>query len=50
MMATGDRNGHVILWDLNNKKILYKMENAINGSIDSVVFIPGYPIITCGSS
>ena len=50
MMATSDALGNVILWDLENKKILYKFEEFIDGPIDSLLFVPGHPIITCGSS
>lgn len=50
MMATSDAIGNVILWDLENKKILYKFEEFIEGAIDSLLFVPGQPIITCGSS
>lgn len=25
LMASGDHNGNIILWDMENKKILYKM-------------------------
>jgi len=49
-MATSDELGNVILWDLENKRILYKFEKCIDGVIDSLVFIPGIPILTCGSS
>lgn len=50
MMATSDEKGNVLLWDLQNKKILYKFEQFIEGAIDSLIFTPGQPIITCGSS
>ncbi len=50
LMATADKEGNVVLWDLEKKKILYKFEEFIAGPIDSLVFIPGHPILTCGSS
>jgi len=49
-MATADNQGNVVLWDLENKKILYKFEEFIEGEIDSLVFIPGKPLLTVGSS
>jgi hypothetical protein len=49
-MATADAIGNVVLWDLENKKILYKFEEFIEGAIDSLLFIPNQPILTCGSS
>jgi len=49
-MASGDSQGNVILWDLENKRILYKLEKCIDGAIDSLIFIPGFPILTCASS
>jgi WD40 repeat protein len=49
-MATGDEQGNVILWDLESKRILYKFERCIEGAIDSLVFIPGLPVLTCGSA
>ena len=49
-MATGDANGNVILWDLESKRILYKFEGCFDGAVDSLVFMPGMPVLTCGSS
>ncbi len=49
-MASGDSSGNVILWDLANKRILYKFEDCLKGTIDSLLFLPGLPVVTCGSS
>ena len=49
-MASGDEMGNVLLWDLDNKRILYKFEECLKGSIDSLLFMPGLPVITCASS
>jgi WD40 repeat protein len=49
-MASGDEQGNVILWDLQSKRILYKFEECLKGVVDSLIFIPGLPLITCGSS
>jgi hypothetical protein len=49
-MATGDASGNVLLWDLETKRILYKFENCLGGAIDSLVFVPGMPVLTASSS
>jgi hypothetical protein len=49
-MASSDHEGNVLLWDLENKRIVYKYEFLIRGLIDSLIFLPGLPILTCGSS
>lgn len=49
-MATGDIQGNLILWDLENKRILFKFKDAFTCSVDSILFMPGYPILTAGSS
>lgn len=49
-MASGDSTGNVILWDLSNKRILYKFDECLKGCIDSLAFLPGLPVLTCGSS
>ena len=50
-MATGDSTGSVILWNLEQKRIAYKMEGCMPEPIDSLLFIPGMEsVLTVGSS
>lgn len=49
-MATADSLGNIILWDLENKKIVYRLESAVTGPIDSLFFVPGYQLLTTTSS
>jgi hypothetical protein len=49
-MVSGDESGNVILWDLLSKKILHKFDECLKGVIDSLVFMPGVPVVACGSS
>jgi WD40 repeat protein len=49
-MASADDQGNVLLWDLQAKRILYKFDHCLNGPIDSLIFMPGLPVLTVASS
>ena len=49
-MASADEEGSVVLWDLEAKRILYKFEGCLSGAIDSLIFMPGQPVLTCAST
>jgi hypothetical protein len=40
-MVTGDDKGTIILWDLENRRIVYRMEAAFGGRVDGVFFWGG---------
>lgn len=50
LMASADEVGNIILWDLENKNILYRLESAFNQPIDYLGFVPGFSLITAASS
>lgn len=50
LMASADEVGNIILWDLENKNILYRLESAFNQPIDYLCFVPGFSLITAASS
>ena len=41
-MASGDAHGNILLWDLENKKIVYRAESAMDSAIDKLFFVPGF--------
>lgn len=41
-MVSADAHGNIILWDLENKKIVYRAESAMDAAIDKLFFVPGY--------
>ena len=49
-MASGDEQGNIILWELEDKKIIYRLENAISQSIDHLFFVPGIDLLVATSS
>lgn len=49
-MASADDSGNIILWDLQEKKIIYRMESALSHSIDHLFFIPGLSLLVATSS
>lgn len=49
-LASSDCEGNVLLWDLQEKRILYKFENCLSAEIDSLLFLRGVPVLTCASS
>lgn len=51
LMASGDAKGSVILWNLEHKRIAYKMEECVDGKVDSLLFLGGMEgVLTVGSS
>lgn len=51
LMATGDAVGNIILWDLQGRRIIYRFENAFNGTpISHIFFNQSNPILTAMSS
>ncbi|KAL0092025.1 Utp21 specific WD40 associated putative domain-containing protein [Phycomyces blakesleeanus] len=50
MMATANMHGDVALWDLNTRRLVHKMKGAHSGSISSVAFLNGQPVlVTAGA-
>ena len=49
-MASADESGNILLWDLENRKIIYRMEAALSHEIDHLVFIPNIALLLAGSS
>lgn len=47
-LATGSKTGEIILWDIDNKTIVW--ENKISGLITDIVFNPNYNTLAVGSS
>ena len=50
LMMSGDSTGKILLWDYENGKIVYRLEQALTKKIDSIYFVPGYPLVVCTSS
>lgn len=50
LMASADEAGNIILWDLENKNILYRLEAAFIQPIDHLSFVPGFSLLTAASS
>ena len=49
-MATGDVTGNIILWDLQNRRIVYRLEDAFNGSpVSHLSFSLSTPLLTAMS-
>jgi U3 small nucleolar RNA-associated protein 21 len=44
-MATANMYGDIALWDLDRQKILHVMKGAHDGSIPSIQFLNGQPIL-----
>lgn len=49
LLATGDSKGAMIVWELNEKRILGKIADAHKSRIDTVIFIPGQLTILTNS-
>ena len=49
-MASADEEGNVLLWHLEEKKIIYRLESAISQLIDHLFFVPGFDLLVATSS
>ena len=49
-MASADETGNILLWELEQKKIIYRFEGALSHSIDNLFFVPGLPLLIATSS
>ena len=49
IMATGSLAGHIVLWDLNKKKVESQILNAHNGAVTGLNCLPNEPLIVSTS-
>ncbi|KAJ2780940.1 rRNA-processing protein utp21 [Coemansia interrupta] len=50
MMATANASGDVALWDLDHKRLVHVMQAAHDGTIPSIDFLNGQPLLVTSSS
>ncbi|KAJ1941755.1 rRNA-processing protein utp21, partial [Linderina macrospora] len=50
MMATANGDGDVALWDLNSKRLVHVMQGAHDGSVPSIDFLAGQPVLVTSSA
>ena len=45
ILATASMSGDIMLWDLDEKKLVFTMKDAHDASVQSVQFLNGKPIL-----
>ena len=49
MMATGNDQGDIALWDMEKQQLTYTLPSAHDGAVTSMTFFPGEPVLLTAS-
>ena len=49
-MATGSTQGHIVLWDLEERKLQSQMRESHNGAVTGMKCLPSEPLMVTSSS